>query len=301
MTDPLRTIRIGTMVKAMQSDPAAYVRAILPLGFESIQPFFWQTLGNRDIPRLAAELKDEIGDGDIKISALGMFGNPLEDQDLDRETLRGWEVLIDNARHFGADVVAGFTGRIRGRPLPESLPRFKAVWGELARRAADQGVRIAFENCAMNGNWATGDWNIAHNPDAWEMMFNELPNDNVGLEWEPCHQLVYLIDPIPQIRKWAQRIFHVHGKDATVRWDVIREHGVFGKLPFVQMRTPGFGDSDWTRIISELRLAGFKGSIDIEGWHDPVYRDALEMTGQVRALTFLKECRGGARPIPNPA
>ncbi len=301
MTDPLRTIRIGTMVRAMQSNPAAYVRAILPLGFESIQPFFWQTLGNTDIPRLAVELKDEIGDGDIKISALGMFGNPLEDQDLDRETLRGWEVLIDNARQFGADVVAGFTGRIRGRPLPESLPRFKAVWGELARRAADQGVRIAFENCAMNGNWATGDWNIAHNPDAWEMMFNELPNDNVGLEWEPCHQLVYLIDPIPQIRKWTQRIFHVHGKDATVRWDVIREHGVFGKLPFVQMRTPGFGDSDWTRIISELRLAGFKGSIDIEGWHDPVYRDALEMTGQVRALTFLKECRGGARPIPNPA
>ena len=60
------------------------------------------------------------------------------------------------------------------------------------------------------------------------------------------------------------------------------------------MRTPGFGDSDWTRVISELRLAGFTGSIDIEGWHDPVYRDELEMTGQVRALDYLKECRGGA-------
>ena len=54
---------------------------------------------------------------------------------------------------------------------------------------------------------------------------------------------------------------------------MIREHGIFGKVPFVQMRTPGFGDSDWTRVISELRLAGFKGAIDIEGWHDPVYRD----------------------------
>ena len=301
MTDPLRTIRIGTMVKAGQPDPAAYVRAILPLGFESIQPFFWQTLGNKDIPRLAGELRDAIGDADVTIGALGMFGNPLEDSDPDRETLRGWEILIDNAGLFGADVVAGFTGRVRGRPLPESLPRFKTVWGELARRAADQGVRIAFENCAMNGNWAAGDWNIAHNPDAWEMMFNELPHANLGLEWEPCHQLVYLIDPIPQIRKWATKIFHVHGKDATVRWDVIREHGVFGKLPFVQMRTPGFGDSDWTRIISELRLAGFKGAIDIEGWHDPVYRDALEMTGQVRALTFLKECRGGARYVSDAA
>ena len=301
MTDPLRTIRIGTMVKAGRPDPAAYVRAILPLGFESIQPFFWHSLGNKDIPRLAGELKEAIGDADVKISALGMFGNPLEDHDLDRETLRGWEILIDNARLFGVDVVAGFTGRIRGRSIPESLPRFKAVWGELARRAADQGVRIAFENCAMGGAWAAGDWNIAHNPDAWEMMFDAVPDDNLGLEWEPCHQLVYLIDPIPQIRKWAERIFHVHGKDATVRWDVIREHGVFGKLPFVQMRTPGFGDSDWTRIISELRLAGFKGAIDIEGWHDPVYRDALEMTGQVRALAFLKECRGGARYVPDAA
>ena len=78
-----------------------------------------------------------------------------------------------------------------------------------------------------------------------------------------------------------------------MRWDVIREHGIFGRLPFVQMRTPGFGDSDWTRVISELRLAGYRGAIDIEGWHDPVYRGDLEITGQVRALEYLKECRGG--------
>ena len=57
----------------------------------------------------------------------------------------------------------------------------------------------------MDGNWQTGDWNIAHNPDAWELMFNETPDDNIGLEWEPCHQLVYLIDPLPQIRKWARQ------------------------------------------------------------------------------------------------
>jgi sugar phosphate isomerase/epimerase len=297
MTDPLLDVRIGTMVKGNAPDPAAYVRSILQYGFESIQPYFWQTMGCKDIPRLAAGLKEAISDSDVRVSALGMFGNPLEDQELDRETLKGWQTLIDNAHLFGTDIVTGFTGRIRGKPLPDSLPRFKQVWGELARRAADKGVRIAFENCAMDGNWAIGDWNIAHNPDAWELMFDALPNDNLGLEWEPCHQLVYLIDPIPQIRKWTPRIFHVHGKDATVRWDVIREHGIFGKVPFVQMRTPGFGDSDWTRVIGELRLAGFKGSVTIEGWHDPVYRDALEMNGQVRALEYLKQCRGGSRYI----
>ena len=33
-------------------------------------------------------------------------------------------------------------------------------FGELAKRAADKGVRIAFENCTMRGNWQSGDWNI---------------------------------------------------------------------------------------------------------------------------------------------
>jgi sugar phosphate isomerase/epimerase len=300
MSDGLRDIRIGTMVKANAPDPANYVRQIVGHGFESIQPYFWQTLGGKDIPRLAGELREAIGGADVAIEALGMFGNPLESRELDVETLRGWEILIDNAHLFGAKIVAGFTGRLRGRRLEESLPRFKEVWSELARRAADKGVEIAFENCAMDGNWAGGDWNIAHNPDAWEMMFNEVPADNLGLEWEPCHQLVYLIEPLPQIRKWAKKIFHVHGKDATVRWDIIREHGIFGKERFVFMRTPGFGDSNWTDVISELRLAGYKGAIDIEGWHDPVYRNELEMSGQVHALNYLKSCRGGARLIDNP-
>ena len=301
MTRSLLDIRIGTMVRAAIDRPADYVRQILPHGFESIQPFFWQTIGATDVKRLAAEIRDAIGDADVVVSSLAIFGNPLEGGDLDRQTLSGWEMLIDNAHLFGTNVIGGFTGRVRGKPIEDSLPRFRQVWGPLAKRAEDHGVKIAFENCAMNGNWASGDWNIAHNPDAWELMFNEVPSDALGLEWEPCHQLVYLIDPIPQIRKWGDKIFHVHGKDATVRWDVVREHGIFGKHPFVQMRTPGFGDSDWTRVVGELRLAGYVGAIDIEGWHDPVYRDALEMNGQVRALNYLKDCRGGPRVIGNPA
>ena len=182
---------------------------------------------------------------------------------------------------------------MRGRPLEDSLPRLREVFSPLARRAADKGVRIAFENCPMDGSWATGDWNIAHNPAAWELIFNELPFDNVGLEWEPCHQWHYLIEPLPQLRTWAPKIFHVHGKDASVDWDVLRADGLHGRRPFSHHRTPGFGDTNWTDVISLLRLGGYSGPIDIEGWHDPVYRGALEMTGQVHALNHLKRCRGG--------
>ena len=295
MTDPAKAIRIGTMIKA--SEPGAHERiaAIADLGFESFEPFFWQTTNGQDLAETGQALArrhrqprhHDLDHRHVRQSARGQA-------ELDRhDAAAAGRTAIDNAHHFGATCVAGFTGRVRGKPLTDSLPRYKEVWSELAKRAADKGVKIAFENCAMDGNWQTGDWNIAHNPDAWELIFNETPDDNIGLEWEPCHQLVYLIDPLPQIRKWAHKFFHVHGKDATVRWDVIREHGIFGKVPFVFMRTPGFGDTNWVDVISELRLAGYTGSIDIEGWHDPVYRDALEMTGQVRALNYLKDCRGG--------
>ncbi len=294
MSNPLKSIRIGTMIQATGGTAASRIAELADWGFESFEPFFWQTTRGQDLAELGKRCQAAIGDRDIVMTTIGMFGNPLEDGQLDRETLQGWRDCIDNARHFGATCVAGFTGRVRGKPIPDSLPRYREVWSELLKRAADQGVRIAFENCAMDGNWLTGDWNIAHNPDAWELIFNETPDEHLGLEWEPCHQLVYLIDPLPQVRKWAHRIFHVHGKDATIRWEVIREHGIFGKVPFVWMRTPGFGDSNWTDIISELRLAGYKGSIDIEGWHDPVYRDELEMTGQMAALRHLKAARGGA-------
>ena len=301
MPNPLLDIRIGTMVRANLDDPAGYVRQILPLGFESIQPFFWQTLGGKDIPRLAGEIREAIGNADVVVSSIGVFGNPLENGDKDREVLAAWETIIDNAHLFGTDTVSGFTGRIRGKPLTESLPRYREVWGRLAKRAADKGVRIAFENCAMDGNWATGDWNIAHNPDAWELMFNELPDENLGLEWEPCHQLVYLIDPDPADPQMGVAVLSRprQGRDRALGRDPRARRSSAACLS-CRCGRPGFGDSDWTRVISELRLAGYRGAIDIEGWHDPVYRGDLEITGQVRALEYLKECRGGATHVANP-
>jgi sugar phosphate isomerase/epimerase len=287
------SIKVGTLVSGNGDDPADYIRQILPHGFESFSITFWQTAEGVDFADLAARVRDALGDSGAVISSLGIFGNPLETTPIDVETLAGWEACIDNAGLFGADIVAGFTGRLRGQSIDASIPRFKEVFGELTKRAADRGVRLCFENCDMGGDWQSGDWNIAHNPTAWEMMFDAVPADNLGLEWEPCHQMVSLIDPMPQLRQWLGKIFHVHGKDCTIHWDVVRRYGVHGPKPFAFHRTPGFGDSNWTDIISDLRLGGFTGSIDIEGWHDPVYRDALEMTGQVHALNYLKRCRGG--------
>lgn len=294
----METLRIGTLVGGQ--DAVRVIPQIAPHGFESFSLTFWQTTGELDLKETAKRVRELSEQHGFVISSLGIFGNPLTGAGESCDTLASWERLIDHASLFGTDIVSGFTGRLTGRTIDESIPRFGEVFGELARRAEGQGVRLAFENCDMGGTWASGDWNIAHNPSAWELMFNAVPAANIGLEWEPCHQMVSLIDPIPQLRKWVDKVFHVHGKDATIAWDIVKEYGVHGPRPFVWNRTPGFGDSNWSDIITILRQAGYTGTIDIEGWHDPVYRDELEMTGQVHALNYLKHCRGGSY-IPNPS
>ncbi|MEI6240909.1 MAG: sugar phosphate isomerase/epimerase [Planctomycetia bacterium] len=293
-------IRIGTVVPAHERTPDV-IRQLVGLGFETFQIVFGRSVGDFDVAELAAAVRSTLDQttpamSDLPpcVSALGVYGNPLTSP----ETVNDWERLIDAAPLYGCDVVAGFAGRVPGRPVPESYGRFGEVFRPLAARAEDRGVRLAFENCEKRGTWESGDWNIAHAPQAWEAMFAEVASPVIGLEWEPCHQLVSFVDPLPQLRRYAHRIWHIHGKDATVLHDVVREHGIRGGVPYVFHRMPGFGDTNWTDLISTLRMAGWRGSIDIEGFHDPVYRDVLETTGQVAALEHLKRCRGGSF-VPN--
>jgi sugar phosphate isomerase/epimerase len=294
-------IRIGTLVPAHDRTPNVLAQ-LLPYGFESFQLSFGRHVGDFDLGSLAEAvgrvLADHVASDGMPrtISAISVYGNPLTSP----ETVADWERLIDAAASFGCRVVSGFAGRVPGRPVPESLPRFRDVFGELARRAEDRGVLLAFENCEKRGSWEAGDWNIAHAARAWEMMFDTVPSPVLGLEWEPCHQLTSFVDPLPQLEQWAARIWHIHGKDATVRHDVIRIHGIRGGVPFLHHRFPGFGDTDWARLITILRMAGWRGSIDIEGFHDPVFTGPLETTGQVAALEHLLRCRGG-RFVPNPS
>jgi sugar phosphate isomerase/epimerase len=293
-------IRLGTLVPAHERT-AEVLAQLLPHGFETFQIAFGRSVGAADLGGLAGRVGRALGEWPVgphdlprRVSCIGVYGNPLTSP----ETVADWERLIDSAHLFGCDLVTGFAGRITGRPVPESYEPFARVFGALAKRAEDRGVRLAFENCDKRGTWESGDWNIAHAPQAWEAMFAAVESPVLGLEWEPCHQLVSLVDPLPQLRRWAHRIWHVHGKDATILWDVIRTHGIRGGVPYIHHRTPGFGDTNWTDLISTLRMAGWRGSIDIEGFHDPVYRDALETTGQVAALEHLRRCRGGTF-VPN--
>lgn len=286
-------IRIGTLAGIDKG--VEYLRAFLPHGFESFQLTCWAELPDLDYDAFAKEVLETL-DEDAVISSLGVYGNPLTNDD----TAANFGRAIKLARSFGATCVCGFAGAQEDRPVDENMPRFKEVWGPLVKLAEDEGIKIGFENCDMGGSWQRPAWNIAHSPRAWEMMFNEIDSPALGLEWEPCHQMVSFVDPIRNLRKFAHKVVHIHGKDATVHQDLMDDIGIRSGQYVIHHRTPGFGDCNWADIITILRLSGFRGSIDIEGWHDPVYRDELEMTGQVYALDYLRACRGGEF-IPNPS
>ncbi|HEX8339440.1 MAG TPA: sugar phosphate isomerase/epimerase [Tepidisphaeraceae bacterium] len=290
----LLDIRIGTMANIAKAPN--YIPQIKQHGFESYQLFGGFGTGLVDFPETARQVRDTLGDSAV-ISSIGYFGNPL----MKEEDATNIAAYIDAVPLFGCDIFIGFAGAIDGKAMPESMPAYTKVWSELAKRAADKGVKIAFENCEMGGNWNNaGKWNIAHAPTMWDRMFDAIPSENIGLCWEPCHQLYSLVDPIPNLKKYIKKVFTLHGKDATVAWDVIKEKGIRGGEPYAWMRTPGFGDTNWTDVITVLRMHKWTGSIDIEGWHDPVYRGELEMTGQVQALKYLQHARGGATFVPNP-
>lgn len=293
MTDAA-SIPVGTLVDGRTAAPLDDLKTILDAGFESIQLTFWQFADDVNLHRLAGAAGAMLAKRGVQAGTLGVYGNPLEHDEASERTRVSLRLAIEAAENFGTDTVSAFTGRLRGLPLDESRDRLVEVWTPLCSLAEARGVRIAFENCAMGGGWKSGDWNMAHGPDAWELIFSALDDAPVGLEWEPCHQMINLIDPLPQLDVWSDRIFHVHGKCANVDMEAVRKWGVRSSHPYAAHRFPGLGDLDWKTVFEALARIGYTGTIDIEGWHDPVFKDDRELEGQFNALAYLKARRAAA-------
>ncbi len=268
---------IGALVSGAPAagSPSTAARALelSALGFESFEIEFWGGIG-ADLGALSSSL-GALRDTGIRVSSLGVYGNTL---DPDGVTLGAVRALIEAAPAFGAPLVSCFAGRLPGASVPASLEAWKAAFGGLADRAAALGLAIALENCRLGDTWKTGKWNIAINPDAWELLFDALPGAPIGLEWEPAHQLLALADPMAQLREWAPRVVHVHGKDASIDRAALARNGFFAATKIGRECLPGEGDTDWREVLHILAEAGYVGCLDLElpaqGAKDPASETA---------------------------
>jgi len=199
----------------------------------------------------------------------------------DPKAARAWAIktMKQTARaaaNMNIKVVNGFTGSSIWHLLysfPPALPgQLEAGYEDFAKRwtpildvFADKGVRFALEVHPTE---------IAFDTATAERALKAVKNHKAfGFNYDPSHLGYQGVDYVDFIRRFKDRIFHVHMKDAW--WD----HGdgsvgVFGghtefadPRRFWDFRSLGHGDIDFEEIIVALNDIGYAGPLSVE-WED---------------------------------
>lgn len=234
--------------------------------------------------------KDYMDERGLEISAIGAYTiNCLSaDRDIQSSSVECFMALMRMSRKMGVDVVAGYPGCDLEKSPADNIPAYKRVFGPIAEVAEDLGIKIAFENCPKFHYFPFRGINFAYTAATWDLMFDALRSENLGIEYDPSHPISMLADPLAPLKKYGSRIFHVHAKDAEILHDNLRMNGIFQPGLF-RYRMPGFGDVDWRRFVSALLEAGYSGNLDIEGSHDIVFANGREQEGLLFAKQYLSQ------------
>lgn len=216
----------------------------------------------------AAYINQYMTERDVEISALGYYPNPL-DPDKEKRDFYGEHIkkMIDAAKTLNVRTVNTFIGKDKSKTIEENFELFREVWPPIIKYAERKGVRVAIENCPMYftmDEWPGG-VNLASTPAIWRRMFEEIPSDYFGLNYDPSHLLWMQMDYIKPIYEFKEKLFHIHIKDAKVFQDKLNEVGVMATpLEFHSPKLPGLGDVDWGKFISALTDVRYKGCACIE-------------------------------------
>jgi len=229
----------------------------------------------------------------VKISALGYYPNPLSKDPEEAETARNHiRKVIDAAPLLGLSTINTFIGADWTQPMDVNLGRFREVWPDLVKYAEDRDVRIGIENCPMlfsKDEWPFGK-NMARSPDVWRRMFEHIPSPNFGLNYDPSHLVLQLMDPIAPIKEFGDRIFHAHAKDMKIKRDELNDRGVL-VFDWATPKIPGLGNVDWGLWVSELSDVGYDGPVCVEV-EDEAFMHDLESRKQ-----SLRISRNVLRPL----
>lgn len=221
----------------------------------------------------------------VSISGLGYYPNALDpDAEVSKNAVEHLKKVITGASKLGLKNVNTFIGRDWTKTTDENWPRFLEVWKPLIAFAEEHGIRIGIENCPMSfgrDEWPGGK-NLATCPMVWRRMFNDIPSDYFGLNYDPSHFILQFMDPLSPIREFKNKFFHLHAKDVQIRRDKLNEAGCFSyPKEWHVPRVPGFGDIDWAKYMAMLNEINYEGPVCVEV-EDDTFGKSLE--GRKRAL-----------------
>ena len=191
---------------------------------------------------------------------------------------RAAEELMNTARaaqKFGVDVVNGFTGSSIWHllysfpPVPPKM--IDAGFDLLAQRF--NPILDVFGECGVKFALEVHPTEIAFDIYTAQRALDALDHrPEFGFNFDPSHLIWQGVDPVQFIRTFADRIYHVHVKDAIVKLDgkagILASHLNFGDhRRGWDFRSPGRGGVNFEEIIRALNDIGYEGPLSIE-WED---------------------------------
>jgi sugar phosphate isomerase/epimerase len=228
----------------------------------------------------AAEIRKMLDGVQLTISSLGYYPNPLHPDADHRETvIRHLKKVIEAAALLEVPVVGTFIGKDKNKTVPQNFEDYARVWPPIVTFAKERGVKIAIENCPMifsYDEWPGGN-NLASTPAIWRKMWEIIPDDNFGLNLDPSHLVLQMIDYERVVREFAGKIFHVHAKDLHIDHEGLYNHGVLSQgMGWQVPRLPGLGDMNWQKFFAALTAARYDYVVSIEH-EDRVYEGDEEL------------------------
>ncbi|MBN2579454.1 MAG: sugar phosphate isomerase/epimerase [Pirellulales bacterium] len=205
------------------------------------------------------------------------------------------------AKRFGVEVVNGFTGSSIWPYLYSFPPVSPAMIDEGFKLFADRFHPIldVFGECGIRFALEVHPTEIAFDLYSAERALEALDHrEEFGFNFDPSHLHWQGVDPVEFIRRFPDRIYHVHMKDAIVTLDgksgILASHLNFGDpRRGWDFRSLGRGGVNFEEIIRALNQAGYQGPLSVE-WEDSgMDRDhgAKEACEFVRRLDFEPNVR----------
>ena len=241
-----------------------------------------------------ARIKNKLAERNIAVSGLGYYPNPLHPDKVKADFfIDHIKKVINAAVSLDLGVINTFIGADPGKHDDDNFAKFREVWPPIVQYAEQRNIKIGIENCPMfftKDEWPSGN-NLAHSPAIWRKMFETIPSDNFGLNYDPSHLVWQMMDYVKPIFEFRDKIFHVHLKDARILRERINEVGILTTpLNLHTPKIPGLGDIDWGKFFSALYEVGFDGSACIEV-EDKSFEGSVEnrKTALIQSRNFLRQ------------
>jgi len=222
------------------------------------------------------------------------------------EEIRKWaiEEVKQTARAaaaMGCKVVTGFMGS----PIWKYWYSFPQTSDEMVEAGFDEIVELwspiwdVFDEVGVRFALEVHPTEIAFDYWTTKKLFEKFKDrPTLGLNYDPSHLLWNMLDPLIFARDFAEKIYHVHIKDAKLNLDgrngILGSHITFGNTRrgwnFV---SPGHGGVDFDGVIRELNQVGYTGPLSVE-WEDS---GMDRVFGATEACEFTKKINFSASDV----